>query len=328
MLVFDRAGQDHPHDRLARAAARASCSSPSALAVSAGRDASTSPTPATGGSCASRTAGTHLGSFGRFRAIRGDRRLARRLAASTAPTRRPTGSRSRPPPAATWRRSARPARSRASCAHPGGIAVDARRATCGSPIAATTASQAFTPDGAPLTAFGERGDRRRAVHRAGRHLRRLPRARDRRRLRQQPRPAVPGRAARRLRGAARGPEPAGPDPLQPARPARRPRSTVTADAHERTSSAIRQFPLRVSCDLPCKVAVVGQARAALGQEAPAVDAALLAAVAAGGQDGHGPPAAERAPGVRTLEARAGLAARAGRRRAGRRRPRPTARRRS
>ncbi len=129
---------------------------------------------------------------------------------------------------------------------------------------------------------------RRAVRRADRRQRRLPRPRHRRRLRQQPRPAVPVRSRECLRGAPRGPEPAGPDPLQPARsgPAR---GRGEGDAHD---GPVRDPPVPAARELrpALQGRGDGEAHTACGQEEAERDAAADA-VAAGGQDGHGPAAA-------------------------------------
>ena len=69
---------------------------------------------------------------------------------------------------------------------------------------------------------------------------------------------------------------------------------------------IRQFPLRVNSDLPCKVAVTVKLTPRSGKKRPSVALTLLAPVAAGGQDGHGPAAAERRRRA-DAAARAGLA---------------------
>ena len=85
VLVFDRGGKII-RTIGSRGRGAGQLLAPSAVAVSPRRDASTSPTPATGGSSASRTSGTHLGSIGRFRDDARRRGLRRTAAASTRPT--------------------------------------------------------------------------------------------------------------------------------------------------------------------------------------------------------------------------------------------------
>ncbi len=214
VLVFDRAGKiirtiGSPRQRAgqaARAVAR--------WRSSAGGDVYVADT-GNGRIVRFTDVGTHLGSFGRFRTIRG---IAvspdgSRVYGADAGTNRITVS---PRTGGDLAEIGRPARRPASCARRRGIALDG----AGNVWVADRGNdrvQAFSPDGAPIARFGERGVGAGPVRRADRRRGRLQRARDRRRLRQQPRPAVPVRAGERVRAAAGGAEPARPDPLQPAR---------------------------------------------------------------------------------------------------------------
>ena len=269
------------------------------------------------------TAGTHLGSFGRFRTVRG-----------VAVT--PDGSRVYGSDAATDRitvmtgtggdlaeigaRGSEPGRARTS---PPGVALDG----AGNVWVADRGNhriQAFTPDGAPLAPLRRARRRRRAVRRADQRQRRLQRPRDRGRRRQQPRPAVPVRGDDGVLGPAGGQEPAGPDPLQPAAAAaaRGDRPPDADHRHPRDPPASAAGQLRpAGQDLD-----PGHAHATLGQAQAGRADDVLAAAAAGGQDRDLPAAAERHRRAHAA-ARAGLAARPRRRDPGRRHQRRQLRRR-
>ena len=228
VLVFDRAGKII-RTIGSRGSGPGKLLAPSALAVSA---AGTLYVADTGNGRIVRfsVGGTHLGSFGRFRAIRG-------IAVS------PDGSRVYGADAATNRITVSTATggdlaeigSTGSGAGRAALARRDRRRRRGQPVGRRSRQRAdpgllARRRAAAALRRARRG--RRAVRRADRRQRRLPRPRHRRRLRQQPRAAVPVRARERVRGAPRGPEPAGPDPLQPARsgPAG---GRGEGDAHER-----------------------------------------------------------------------------------------------
>ena len=140
------------------------------------------------------TAGTHLGSFGRFRDAPRRRGLARRLARLRRRTLRRNRITVMTATGGDLAEFGAAAPSPASCARPAGSRSTAP-ATSGSPTAATTASQAFTPDGALVHRFGERGVGAGPVHRADGVSVACNGLVTVGRRRQQPRPAVPVRAA-------------------------------------------------------------------------------------------------------------------------------------
>ena len=289
MLVFDRAGKI-----IRTIGSRGTGPGKLLVAVGdrglAGAARSTSPTPATAGSCASRTLGTHLGSFGQFRAIRGVAvspdgspvygadAATNRITVSTATggdlaeiggsgsklgqLRSPARHRDRRGRQRVGRRPRqRPRAGVHARRHAGDRLRRARRSGPGS----SSSRSGISVDCHGLVTVGDSDNNRVQQFQFG--------------------------ARGRLRGAAGGPEPAGPDPLQPARAAAA-GARGDADAHDEPA---RHPPVPAAGELRPALQGRGsrQARAARREEAAVGRVELRPAVAAGRQDGDGAPAAER-----------------------------------
>ena len=225
-------------------------------------------------------AGSHLGSIGRFNSIRGiavtpDGSVVYGVDAALGPDhghdrhrRRPGGDRPRGAELAGPDRSGR-----------------GRQRVGGRPRQRPRARLPAGRLAAHVLRRARRG--RRAVRRADRDRRRLQRLGDRRRCRQQPRPAVPDRADR-VRIAAADRQSAGPDPGHPAGPVAA-RGVRGADAHERHPrhpAVPGAGPLRPA--VPCFGR--GDFAAAVGALAAGGDDPG-GFVVAGGSHGHDPAAA-------------------------------------
>jgi tripartite motif-containing protein 71 len=264
VLVFDRAGKII-RTIGSRGTGPGKLLSPSALAVSPGGTVYVADT-GNGRIVRFTTAGIHLGSFGQFRAIRA-------VAVS------PDGSRVYGADAATNRITVSTASGGdlaelggtgsklGQLRSPGGIATDA----AGNVWVADRGNdrvQAFTPDGAPLTAFGERGVG------AGQFIEPVGISVDCHGLvtvgdsdnnRVQQFQAAPAGACAAL-PAVQNP----PDPILYNQPAPPPPELTVTPTRAANLFGIRQFPLRVNCDLPCKVAVVVKLKPRAGAKRPSV----------------------------------------------------------
>jgi DNA-binding beta-propeller fold protein YncE len=264
VLVFDRAGKII-RTIGSRGTGPGKLLAPSALAISA---AGTLYVADTGNGRIVRftISGTHLGSFGRFRAIRGIAISAdgsRVYGADAATNRIAVSTATGGDLAEIGSTGSAPGELRS----PGGLAVDG----AGNLWVADRGNdrvQAFSPDGVPIARFGERGvapgqfvePSGVAVDCHG-----LVTVADSDNNRVQQFQFAPAGAC-----AALPPVKNPPDPILYNQPAPLPPELTVNPTRTGGIFAIRQFPLRVSCDLPCKVAVVAKLKPRSGKKRPSV----------------------------------------------------------
>jgi DNA-binding beta-propeller fold protein YncE len=275
VLVFDRTGKII-RTIGSRGSGPGKLLAPSALAISAGGTLYVADT-GNGRIVRFTVSGTHLGSFGRFRSIRGlavSPDGARVYGADAATNRITVSTASGGDLAEIGATGSEPGELRT----PGGLAVDG----VGNLWVADRGNnriQSFTADGAPLARFGERGvGAGQFVEPTGVAVdcHGLVTVTDSDNNRVQQFQFAPASACAALPAVQNPPDPIlynQPDPLPP---------EVTVKATRSSALfAIRQFPLRVSCDLPCKVAVTVALKPRSGKKRPTVTLRLTQSLPAG-----------------------------------------------
>jgi sugar lactone lactonase YvrE len=275
VLVFDRAGKII-RTIGSRGTGPGQLLAPSALAVSPGGTLYVADT-GNGRIVRFSVAGTHLGSFGNFRAIRGiavSPEGSRVYGADAASNRITVSTATGGDLAELGSTGSGPGELRS----PGGVAVDA----AGNVWVADRGNdrvQAFTPEGVFGLAFGERGvGAGQFVEPAGVAVdcHGLVTVADADNNRVQQFQAAPAGACASL-PAVQNP----PDPILYNQPAPLPPEVTVTPTRTAGIFAVRQFPLRVNCDLPCKAAVTVTLKPRSGKKRPSVSLRATQSLPAG-----------------------------------------------